>query len=193
MIISENFKKDINVLNKETSHILKSNIVTDYRLENFFKSLEKARYNLLNEIKVYNKNVEFEQEKLSTIDADYKTEIKGNTLNIYVPETLPSYKHMKTHSYKRILLNIAEITKPYKDMFTGPVFIIIKIFDNFIGWDVDNRTIKPVADGLITSGVIADDTMDKMCYMVIGGYSETPHTEISVENTNILRLCGRNL
>lgn len=190
MIISENFKKDINILNKETSHILKSNIVTDYRLENFFKSLEKARYNLLNEIKVYNKNVEFEQEKLNTIDADYKAEVVGNTLKIYVPETLPSYKHMKTHSYKRILLNVAEITRPYKDMFPGPVLIIIKIFDNFTGWDVDNRTIKPVADGLITSGVITDDSMNKMCYCVIGKYSDTPHTEISVENTNILRFCG---
>ena len=190
MVISENLKKDINILNKETSHILKSNIVTDYRLENFFKSLEKARYNLLNEIKVYNKNVEFEQEKLNTIDADYKAEVVGNTLKIHVPETLPSYKHMKTHSYKRILLNVAEITRPYKDMFPGPVFIIIKIFDNFTGWDVDNRTIKPVADGLITSGVITDDSMSKMCYCVIGKYSDTPHTEISVENTNIFRFCG---
>lgn len=189
MIISENFKKDINILNKETSNILKSNIVTDYRLENFFKSLEKARYNLLNEIKVYNKNVDFEQEKLNTIDADYKAEKCGKTLKIYVPETLPSYKHLKTHTHKRILLNIAEVTRPYKDMFNCQVCIIIKIFDNFTGWDVDNRSIKPIADGLIASGVIADDTMDKMCYFVVGGYSDNPHTEIIVDKANISNFC----
>ncbi len=186
MIISDKFKKELSYLNNETNYILKSNIVTDYRLENFFKTIEKVRYNLLSDIKAYNKNVEFNQEKIHTIDTDFKAEIQGKSLQIYVPETLPSYKHLKTHTHKRILLNVAEITKPYSNMFDGQVFIFIKIFDNFSGWDVDNRSIKPIADGLITSGVIKDDTINKMYYCVKGEYSDTPHTEITVEDAKLL-------
>lgn len=182
MVISDKFKKELSFLSNETNYILKSNIVTDYRLENYFKAIEKVRYNLLSEIKTYNKNVEFTSEKINTIDADYKAEIQGKTLKIYVPETMPSYKNIKTHTYKRILLNVAEITKPYKDMFNSQVFIFIKIFDNFLGWDIDNRSIKPIADGLIASDVIKDDTIDKMFYSVKGEYSEQPHTEIYICN-----------
>lgn len=188
MVISDKFKKELNTINKEIEYILRSYIVTDYRLENFFKSLEKVRYNLLNEIKTYNNNVEFEQEKLCTIDAGYNAQCISDTLKIYIPETLLSFKHIKTHTYKRILLNVAEITKLYKGLFREKVFIIIKIFDNYTGWDVDNRTIKPIADGLIASGVIDDDRCEKMFYCVKGEYSDNPHTEVTIvnaENINI--------
>ena len=50
MIINEKLKKELLTLNNEISYILKSNTVTDYRLENFLKAFEKARYNILYEI-----------------------------------------------------------------------------------------------------------------------------------------------
>ena len=143
MIINEKLKKELLTLNNEISYILKSNTVTDYRLENFLKAFEKARYNILYEINVYNKNVEFEQEKISTIDTDYNAEVSSNILKIYVPETLPSYKNIKTHAQKRILLNISEITKPFSNLFNDQVCVFIKIYDKINNWDVDNRNIKP--------------------------------------------------
>lgn len=180
MIINEKLKKELLTLNNEISYILKSNTVTDYRLENFLKSFEKARYNILYEINVYNKNVEFEQEKISTIDTDYNAEVSSNILKIYVPETLPSYKNIKTHAQKRILLNISEITKPFSNLFNDQVCVFIKIYDTINNWDVDNRNIKPICDGLIASKVIQDDNIDKMFYCVKGEYSNNPHTEIYV-------------
>ena len=55
-----------------------------------------------------------------------------------------------------------------------------------MGWDVDNKYVKPIADGLILSKVIQDDNMTKMSYCVKGEYSEIPHTEIYVFDSKIV-------
>ena len=79
-------------------------------------------------------------------------------------------------------------------MFKDAVFIYIKIFDKILGWDVDNKYIKPVADGLILSHVISDDNITKMTYCVKGEYSETPHTEIYViDNQKLIEKYGNKI
>ena len=106
---------------------------------------------------------------------------------------MPTYKNLKTHAYKNILLNITEVTKEYTGLFTDKVFIYIKIYDNIKGWDIDNKFIKPISDALILSGVIQDDNIDKMFYAVEGEFSENPHTEIYVFDANkmtkFLKMC----
>lgn len=183
MVINEKLLKELQNLRNNIDSILKSNSLTDMQVESFLMKFERQRYNILNEIKVYNKNVEFEYEKIKTIDNEYKAELSDNILKIYVPDVLPSYKGLKTHTYKRILLNVAEITKPFKNTFEDQVFIYIKVFDNIQGWDIDNKYIKPISDALIISGVIQDDNVSKMFYAAKGEYSENPHTEIYVLNS----------
>lgn len=180
MIINEKLRKNLIDLQNNLNLIINSNSLTDLQLENFLRNFEKTRYNILSEIKIYNKNVEFEYEKIKNIDNEYKAKLTDNILKIYVPEVMPSYKNLKTHTHKRILLNIAEITKEYENLFNNEVCIYIKIFDNILGWDVDNKFIKPIADALILSKVIKDDNIDKMFYCVKGEFSDTPHTEIYV-------------
>ena len=154
MIINEKLKKELFNLEQSTKSIMQNNSLTDLQIEDYLRTLEKARYNILAEIKLYNKNVEFEYEKIKTIDSEYKAELVDDILKIYVPEVMPSYKNLKTHNNKRILLNIAEVTKPFAEQFNGEVFIYVRIYDNILGWDVDNKYIKPVADALILSHVI---------------------------------------
>lgn len=180
MIINEKLQKSLLNLKQNVDLISNCNSLTDLQVENFLRNFEKIRYNLLSEIKIYNRNVEFEYEKIKTIDNEYKAKLTDNILKIYVPEVMPSYKNLKTHTHKRILLNIAEITKEYENLFNNEVCIYIKIFDNILGWDVDNKFIKPIADALILSKVIQDDNMTKMSYCVKGEFSDTPHTEIYV-------------
>lgn len=180
MIINKNLQKNLLELRQNIDFALKSNSLTDLQIEKFLKDFEKTRYNILNEIKIYNKNVEFEYEKIKTIDNEYKAEFEDNILKIYVPEVMPSFKNLKTHTHKRILLNIAEVTKPFAKKFENEVFIYVKVYDNFLGWDIDNKCIKPVADALIMSNVIEDDNMTKMFYCAKGEYSENPHSEIYV-------------
>lgn len=180
MIINNNLQKNLLSLKQNIDLIVNNNSLTDLQIENFLRNFEKTRYNILSEIKLYNKNVEFEYEKIKTIDAKYKAELIDNVLKIYVPEVMPSYKNLKTHTHKRILLNVAEITKQFEGQFDNEVCIYIKLFDKILGWDVDNKFIKPIADALILSKVIQDDNMTKMSYCVKGEFSENPHTEIYV-------------
>ena len=180
MIINEKLKKEFLNLRQYIDLIIENNSLTDIQLESFLKNFEKARYNILAEIKIHNKNVPFTYEKIKTIDNEYKTEFTDNILKIYIPEVLPSYKNLKTHTHKRILLNVAECTKQYSNLFDSEVFIYVKIFDKILGWDVDNKYIKPVADALVLNKIIEDDNMTKMSYAVKGEFSEDPHTEIYV-------------
>lgn len=185
MIISDKLLNELVSL-EENIHLLVENNknINDIQLEAFLRNLEKRRYNILTQIKLYNKTVEYKTERIKNISDEYKAEVKGNILKIYIPELMPSYKNLKTHAFKNILLNIAEITKPYVNMFTETVFIYIKIFDNIKGWDIDNKSIKPISDALISSGVIQDDNIDKMFYCVKGEFSEIPHTEVYILDAN---------
>lgn len=181
MIISNKLKKEFLNLQESINLIINKNSIIDTQLEGFLKNFEKARYNLLADIRLYNNNKEYEYEKIKNIDNEYKAEFADNILNIYIPEIMPSYKNIKTHTHKRILLNIAEVTKKYANLFVDTeVFIYIKIFDKILGWDVDNKYIKPISDGLIASNVIKDDNLTKMFYSVKGEFSELPHTEIYI-------------
>lgn len=180
MIINNNLQKNLVNLRQNIDLLIDSNSLTDLQIENFLRNFEKTRYNILNEIKIYNKNVEFEYEKIKTIDNEYKAELNDNILKIYVPEVMPSFKNLKTHTHKRILLNVAEVTKTFANQFGNEVFIYIKVYDKLLGWDIDNKYIKPIADALIMSNVIQDDNMTKMFYCAKGEYSENPHTEIYV-------------
>lgn len=180
MIISENMKKQLVNFNHQLENILNNNSLTDAQISSFLINFERIRYNILNEIKEYNKNVEYEHEKIKTIDNNYSITQNNGILKIYVPEVMPSFKNLKTHTYKRILLNVAEISREFKNTFSNRVFIYIKIYDNVQGWDIDNKYVKPIADALIMSGVIQDDNVSKMFYCVKGEFSENPHTEIYV-------------
>ena len=183
MIISDKLLNELVSL-EENIHLLVENNknINDIQVEAFLRNLEKRRYNILTQIKLYNKTVEYKTERIKNISDEYKAEVKDNILKIYIPEPMPSYKNLKTHAFKNILLNIAEITKPYANMFTERVFIYIKIFDNIKGWDIDNKSIKPISDALISSGVIQDDNIDKMFYCVKGEFSEIPHTEVYISD-----------
>ena len=180
MIISEKINKQLESFNNQIENVINSNSLTDIQIENFLINFDKVRYNLLSEIKEYNRNVDFEYEKIKTIDDNYTAELNDNILKLYIPEILPSFKNLKTHTYKRILLNVAEITKKFKGLFPNEVFIYIKVCDNIRGWDIDNKYVKPIADALIISGVIEDDNNTKMFYCCKGEFSETPHTLIYV-------------
>lgn len=182
MIISDKLLNELVNLEENIQSVIDNNKnINDLQLEAFLRNLEKRRYNILTQIKLYNKTVEYKTERIKNISDEYKAEVSGDMLKIYIPESMPSYKNLKTHAFKNILLNIAEITKPYTNMFVkNKIFICIKIFDNINGWDIDNKFIKPISDALILSGVIQDDNIDKMFYCVKGEFSEIPHTEVYI-------------
>lgn len=184
MILEDKLIEELTKLEEETYKITQNRYVTESQLEEYLKCLERRRYNILNKIKVYNSIVENENEKVKTINDSYKADIYNNILRIYIPETMPTYKNLKTHAYKNILLNIIDKTKQFEEMFKKEIFIYIKVFDNIKNWDIDNKFIKVIPDALILSGVIKDDNIDKFFYCVKGEFSEVQHTEVFVLGAN---------
>ena len=180
MVLKKELINELINLRNDIENVVEDKSITNMKLESFLKNFEKRRYNILNEIKIYNENVEFEYEKIKSIDNQYLAKFEDDILKIYIPETIPSFKNIKTHTHKRILLNIAEITKKFAGVFDDEVFMYIKVFDNIKGWDIDNKCIKPISDGLILSKVIKDDNINNMFYCAKGEYSEIPHTEIYI-------------
>lgn len=152
---------------------------SDKSLENFLYSLEKRRFEIYEQVRFYNKAT-YDNE-IPIIDNKYKANLEAGVLSIYIPEKLPTLKNISSYAHKQIILNVAKVTKPYAKLFYEKfVIVIIKIFDKRKVWDVDNRTVKPIQDGLIHGGVIKDDNLFNCCYMVQGFYSDTPHIEVFV-------------
>lgn len=170
----EELKKDIEFL------LNNKNIMNEKNISNFLYSLEKHRFNLLENVRVvnsYNKEIQ-----IKSINSEYKVDYHKQ-FKIYIPEVLPKYKNLGNYTYKNILLNVANITKGYKNLFKNKqVCIYIEVFDNKKkeNWDIDNKTIKPIIDGLVSAKVIEDDSISKMFYCVKGNYDKKPHTEVTI-------------
>lgn len=182
-------------LSKSLNSILKYPYIssTDKNLEKFLYTLEKWRFEIYEQVGFLNDITEGNE--IHFIDNDYKATLEDNVLSLYIPEKLPNLKNRSSYAHKQIILNIAKITKPYERLFYDKfVIVVIKIFEKRKVWDVDNRTVKPIQDGLIHGGVIRDDNLFNCCYMVQGFYSNTPHIEVSVlEADKIISFINNNL
>ena len=184
MILTKDLLEDLlNLENNIHSLTLVQN-PNNLQIESFLRNLEKRRYSILNQIKLYNKTVTYGTQKIATISDEYKAKFENNILKIYIPEVMPSYKNLKTHAYKNILLNIADKVKSYEGIFNSQVFIYIKIFDKVENWDIDNKFIKPIFDSLIVSNVIKDDNINNVFYCAKGEQGDNAHTEVYVTDVN---------
>lgn len=180
-MLTDKFIKELEELKKSIDFLLiNQNIVDDKNITNFLFDLEKHRFNMLDEIRVFNsKHKDLE---IVSINSNYKVNYH-KLFRIYIPEVLPKYKNIGNYTYKNILLNVANVTKDYKNLFKNKqICILIEVFDNKKEerWDIDNKTIKPIIDGLVTSKVIEDDSISKMFYCVKGNYDKNPHTEVTI-------------
>lgn len=186
MLIEKELYNSLQNLSKSLNNVLKypSLSPSDKILENFLYSLEKRRFEIYEQVRFYNKTTC--DNKIPIIDNEYKANFETGVLSIYIPEKLPTLKNISSYAHKQIILNVAEVTKPYAKLFYEKfVIVIIKIFDKRKVWDVDNRTVKPIQDGLVHGGVIKDDNLFNCCYMVQGFYSDTPHIEVYAASTKV--------
>ncbi len=195
MQIENELYNSLQSLNNSLNNLLKDSYLspTDSKLERFLYTLEKKRFEIYEQVRFLNNIAE--ENEIHFIDNDYKATLKDNVLSLYIPEKLPNLKNRSSYAHKQIILNIAEITKPYERLFYDKfVIVVVKIFEKRKVWDVDNRTVKPIQDGLIHGGVIRDDNLFNCCYMAQGFYSDTPHIEVSVlEAAKIINFINNNL
>ena len=195
MQIESELYNSLQCLNNSLNNLLKDSYIspTDSKLEKFLYILEKKRFEIYEQVRFLNDITK--ENEIHFIDNNYKANLKDNVLSLYIPEKLPTLKNISSYAHKQIILNIASITKPYKKLFYDKfVIVIVKIFDKKKVWDVDNRTVKPIQDGLIHGGVIKDDNLFNCCYMVQGFYCDIPHIEVSIlEADEILNYINNHL
>lgn len=195
MQIENELYNSLQSLNNSLNNLLKDSYFspTDSKLERFLYTLEKQRFEIYEQVRFLNDITK--ENEIHFIDNDYKATLKDNVLSLYIPEKLPNLKNRSSYAHKQIILNIAEITKPYERLFYDKfIIVIVKIFEKRKVWDVDNRTVKPIQDGLIHGGVIRDDNLFNCCYMVQGFYSNTPHIKVFVlEAGKIISFINNNL
>lgn len=125
MIIEDNLLKELVNLQGEIYSFIKTSNPSNDQAEKLLRNLEKRRFNILNEIKLYNNKIKDENNKIDSLDNRYIATYNGDVLRLYIPETMPKFKQINNFTYKRIMLNIAEITKPYSKAFSDEVYIYI--------------------------------------------------------------------
>lgn len=171
-------------LRDETEFIINNEeIVENKHLENYLRSLERIRYNIFNKIKLKNKYEINESDKIEYLNNRYEVTEENDILKIHIPEVIPRFKNINNYSYKNIMLNVMEKTKPYKNMFGNElVFVFIVINENQKNTDIDNKFVKPIVDGLVLSKVIEDDNTNNMFYGVLGktNKSKKPFTDVYI-------------
>lgn len=182
-------------LNESLNNILRYPYISssNTKLESFLYLLEKFRFDIYEQVDFLNDYLP--EDEIHTINNDYNATLRDNVLCLYIPDKLPNLKHKSSYAHKQIILNIAEITKPYERLFYDKfVIVVVKIYEKRKVWDVDNRTVKPIQDGFIYGNVIKDDNLFNCCYMVQGFYSDTPHIEVFVlEADKILQLISMHI
>lgn len=181
MLIPNELYNLLQKLNVSLNTVLKSPYIsgTEKKLEIFLYNLEKIRFEIYEQVRYLNNNML--DNEIHFIDNDYKANLQDGVLSLYIPEKLPNLTNRSSYAHKQIIFNISEITKQYDKLFFDKyVIVIIKIFEKRKVWDADNRTVKPIQDGLIYGGVIKDDNIFNCCYMVQGFYSDIPYIEVSV-------------
>lgn len=180
-MLTNKFEIELEELKNQIEFMLQNkNIMNEKNISNFLFALEKHRFNLLDEVRVI--NVTNSEIEIKSVNSEYKVDYH-KTFKIYIPEVLPKYKYIGNYTYKNILLNVANVTKKYKNLYKNKqVCIFIEVYDNKKkeNWDIDNKTIKPIIDGLVASKVIEDDSITKMFYCVRGYYDKIPHTEVTI-------------
>ena len=175
------FIEILDELKDETSDMLLYGNMMDSRIkEKYLRKLEKIRYELFENVNLENKYSN--EEDISFVNNKYKARKEKNILNIYIPEVLPKYKNISSFSYKNIMTNVAECTKEYKDLFQDKLtLVIIVVHEKQKNMYIDNKYVKPIIDGLVTSGVIKDDNFSNMFYIAMGkNDTKKPYTEVFV-------------
>ena len=175
---------ELEKLNDEIEFVLNNKEeIENKHIENFLRNLERTRYNIFNKIKLQDKYVIDELEKIDYLNKNYKAIVENEVLKIYIPEVIPKFKNINNYAYKNIMFNVMEVTKKYENLFNKElVFVFIKIVENQKNIDIDNKFVKPIVDGLVLSKVIADDNIANMFYGVFGttDKSKNPYTEVYV-------------
>ena len=102
-MITNRFELELEELKKDIEFMLNNkNLIEEKNISNFLFSLEKHRFNLLDEVRIANSNNK--EIEIKSINSQYKVDYH-KIFRIYIPEVLPKYKYIGNYTYKNISYN----------------------------------------------------------------------------------------
>lgn len=168
------FEKDTKT--KEIIDMVKS-------LERFRMFLYKDAANYVKLIKSLKLTPDYERKLNEALKTKWKSEYDGIRIKIYIPEVPPTI-YIKTRNeavgYFTELwkCRIQETLEQY-DFNFDKIFTWIKCFNPVSAYDVDNKFVKPILDGISRSRLIKDDGAGTVKYGFEGFFDrENPHMEL---------------
>ena len=78
MILTKDLLDDLLSLENSIHSLTLAQNPNNLQIESFLRNLEKRRYSILNQIKLYNKTVTYGTQKIETISNEYKAKYEDN-------------------------------------------------------------------------------------------------------------------
>ena len=146
-----------------------------------YDSIERARIELYRAVNHTIKKGELPEIILPADDC--KVEYNGNVIKISIPDYPPKTRYAKQRAKQRWINNVLFAIRSIKPLPQfKKVFVLVVFYIPDEDWDVDNRDVSPIINGIRYSRIIQTDSYQYVSYGVTGHYSEEPHTDIYIIN-----------
>ena len=117
--------------------------------------------------------------------SEYKSEYSNEILKIRINELLPPIK--TPYNNKRLERTCQIIGEKYKGLFKDKSVIIrVQVSVPKNNWDIDNRDLRYILNGFVYGGLISDDNIKYVSYMLEGINDRENYIKIFIsEKSNI--------
>ena len=117
--------------------------------------------------------------------SEYKSEYSNEILKIRINELLPPIK--TPYNNKRLERTCQIIGEKYKGLFKDKSVIIrVQVSVPKNNWDIDNRDLRYILNGFVYGGLISDDNINYVSYMLEGINDRENYIKIFIsEKSNI--------
>ena len=124
--------------------------------------------------------------------SEYESNYSDEILKIRINELLPPVR--TPYNNKRLENTYQEIGEKYKGLFVNREIIIrVQVSVPRDNWDIDNRDLRYILNGFVYGGLITDDNIRYVSYMLEGINDKENYIKIFIgEKRNIQKICSIN-
>ncbi|MGH2331171.1 hypothetical protein [Thermoanaerobacter mathranii] len=155
--------------------------IDEQALKKVYDSIERARIELYKAVNYTIKRGELPEIILPA--DDWKVEYSGRIIKISIPDYPPKTRYAQQRTKQRWINNVMFAIRSIKPLPQfKKVFVLVAFYIPDEDWDVDNRDVSPIINGIRYSRIVQSDSYQHVSYGVAGYYSDEPHTDIYIIN-----------
>jgi hypothetical protein len=150
------------------------------KIKQLYINIENSR-RLLSDL-VYEEIIQNTLDVDDTLDCDnWEVEQHGYVIKITIPECPSRLTETKKIYRERWIRNTCAALKKlqHKPVYEK-IYVLVKVYYSNKDWDIDNRDLKPLIDGIRYSRLIKGDNIKNVAYIADGDISENERTEVTI-------------